>query len=185
MSNLEEIKKAIKEKTKGKKAGSAVFNKEEYLNFIKTGLNEVDMEVEVVTKRDKDTGHVETKKIKPVEKFRNEFIKPILMEYGVDESEASQIKTSEIKSVGGIYECMKELDYQYMETGRRIDYLPKEDFQGSMYLERKGEVTKDFKVPNKKDEEGNDITVRRTIEEHIELKAKSKTPDNKKKDHQK
>lgn len=181
MSNLEEIKKAIMEKTKDKKPGSAVFNKEEYTDFIRAGLNEVDMEVEIVSKRDKDTGHVETKKIKPIEKFREEFLKPILMDYGVDEAEANNIKTSEIKSVGGIYEAIKELDYQYMETGRRIDYLPKENFQGSMYLKEVGEVTKEFKVPNKKDEAGNPMTVKGTIQEHIQLKAKSKAPKNRKK----
>lgn len=181
MSNLDEIKKAIQEKTRGKKAGSAVFNKEEYNDFLKAGLNETDMEVEIVSKRDAETGKVETKVIKPIEEFRTKFIKPLLMEYGVDEAEANNIKTSEIKSVAGIYEAIKELDYQYMETGRRIDFLPKEDFQGSIYLKEEDEVTKEFKVPNKKDENGNAVTVRGTIERHIQLKSKSKAPKNKKK----
>ena len=78
-------------------------------------------------------------------------------------------------------EAIKELDYQYMETGRRIDFLPKEDFQGSIYLKEEEEVTKEFKVPNKKDENGNAVTVRGTIERHIQLKSKSKAPKNKKK----
>ena len=67
-----------------------------------------------------------------------------------------------------------------METGRKLDYLPKEDFTGGVLLSTEEPSVKEHKVV-KKDKDAPEEKVTVTKEAHRILKVKSKTPKNKKK----
>ena len=105
-------------------------------------------------------------------KFRNEFLKPLIMEFGVDAVEAAKIDTMDLKNVGGFYEAQSEINYEYMRGGRKLDFLPKEDFQASMYLFDNEEEEKERRNPKTKE------TFNVKYGAHTTLKVKTKCPKN-------
>lgn len=163
------------------------FSREAYDKYAKEFFNNINKEVEIVTQR-KEDGAVEKKVIKPVEEFRKTFIQPIVESMGVDAAEAAEVVNKEINKIGNFYELQSELNYGFMqETGRRIDFLPKEDFEGGYYLVGEGEKETKYRIPNRPDENGNvdpDAPVKYVeyVEgAHTKLKVKSKLPKNLKK----
>lgn len=175
----EEIRASLKPDKDGQLSGS--FKKSDYLNLAKAMLNTPDYSTEIVKSRNDEDGTVVTETLKPVEMFREKFLKPILKDCGVDAAEADMVMTMEIKKVEGLYELVKELDYQYMMAGRNVDFLPKEDFKASMSIDHHDEFVRESRVPGKKDIDGNDVFVKNLIKEHFTLGVNSKVPSNKKK----
>lgn len=157
-----------------KKVGA--FTKDTFEKLNSSFINELDYEVEVVKSRAED-GTVVKETIKPVQEFREKFIKPILKEVGIDSAECDALANKEINAkLSGFYDYSSELIWNYMETGRQFNLLPKDDFQGGFYLvneEADSEPTQ-HRVP-KKDEF---VYVKKDA--HKVIKAKSKCPKNKK-----
>lgn len=163
---------------KTKANGSTLFNKGEYDKLALGMLNDTEYTVDVVTKRREDG--IETKTINPGQQFRNGFIKPILKDFGVDKIEAERINDYEFNKIDGLYELQNEINFKYMETGRKLDFLPKEDFVGGMTLTDVQPFEKEYKkVKKSKDDPDEFVNIRK--EAHRVLTAKSKTPKNKRK----
>ena len=158
----------IEESTHGK---LGQFNKSEYEEMVAGVLNDIDREVRVV-KRRSDDGTVVVENVNVSKKFRNEFLKPLLMEFGIDSVEASKIDTMDIRNVGGFYEAQSEINYEYMKGGRKLDFLPKEDFQASMYLFENEEEEKERRNPKTKE------TFNVRYKPYTTLKVKTKCPKN-------
>lgn len=168
VKNVEQVKAMMKESTKGK---LGQFNKAEYEEMVGAVLNDTDREVRVV-KRRSDDGTVTVENVNVAKKFRNEFLKPLIMEFGVDAVEAAKIDTMDLKNVGGFYEAQSEVNYEYMKGGRKLDFLPKEDFQASMYLFDNEEEEKERRNPKTKES----FNVKYGA--HTTLKVKTKCPKN-------
>lgn len=163
-----------------KVAQRKTFNRQDFDSLARAFINTPSYETEIVKKRNED-GSIETGSIKPVEQFRKNFLKPILKEFGVDNEELKNLDNFEIQRVKSLYPFMMELLYQYMKTGRQLEFLPKEDFEGSCQLEEIEEQIKEYKPPVT-DKNPDPQSVRKCIEQHIVLKAKTRAPKNKKKD---
>jgi hypothetical protein len=123
------IKSNVTVSKKGKPVKS--FSRSDFDRLAKAFVNEVGYTTEVVGTKD---GEMVTKEVNPVEKFRG-MLKVILQDFGVDKQEAQKIMDSyEIRNVDGLYELTSELVYQYINAGKKFDFMPKKDFVGSMSL---------------------------------------------------
>lgn len=163
-----------------KVAQRKTFNRQEFDSLARAFINTPDYEMEVIKKRN-DDGTVEKETVKPVEQFRKNFLRPILKEFGVDNEELKNLDDFEIQRVKALYPFMMELLFQYMKTGRQLDFIPKEDFEGSCQLEEIDEQIKEYKPPVT-EQNPEPQSVRKCIEQHLVLKAKTRAPKNKKRD---
>lgn len=161
-----EIKSEITTGRSGKPVKS--FSKSAFDKLAKAMVNEVDYTIEAVSIKN---GEVQSKELKPVQMYRN-VIKGILQDFGVDKQEATRILDSsyEIRSVDGLYELASELIYQYIDAGKKFDFVPRRDFTGSLSLREIDETVSEHKLINK---EG---TVKVKKEKHKVLEKKSKAP---------
>lgn len=133
MSKFGDLKKEMREEIiKGEKKRN--HSKTDFNKFTKAFVNDVDFTTHKVKGVD-EAGKVIKDEVKPVEEYRKG-LKKILIDFGVDKQEAEKImKEYEIKSVDGLYEFISELMYEYMDTGKKFSFLPKEDFTGTMWLD--------------------------------------------------
>lgn len=177
MNEFNSIRDEITESLK--QAQRKTFNRQDFDTLAKAFINTPDYETTIVKKRH-DDGTIETEVIKPVERFRKNFLKPILKEFGVDAAELKYVDEMEIDRVKDLYPFMMELMFQYMKTGRQLDFLPKEDFEGSCMLETVKEQVKEYRPPAT-EQNPEPQSVRKCIEEHLVIKAKTRAPKNKKK----
>jgi len=166
---FEEIKNGITLSKKGKPIVS--FSRGDFDKLTKAFLNEIDYKVESVSTKGNE---LVTKEVFPVQLFRN-MIKTILLDFGVDKQEAQRIVESyEFRNTDGLYEVCSELIYKYVDAGRKFDFIPKEDFNGSIVLKDVSEFVGQY--TNIQD--GQKISIRK--EAHKLLKAKSRCPKGKK-----
>lgn len=179
MKKVMEVRNEIREEINGKVGAS--FKKSDYERMAKAFINDIEFTTEVVKTR-KEDGTITKETIQPVKDFRNNVLKPILTKFGVDAVEAEKINEIEIDKVKGLYEFQSELNYEFMQTGRKLDFLPKEDFKASMFLYNESGSTKEHKMV-RKDKDGNRTESFTTVikEDHVILKVKSTCPKNKKK----
>lgn len=163
---FEEIKANVSTSAKGKTVKS--FSRSDFDKLAKAYLNTPDYTIEAAGLKG---GELVTKTIEPVKAFRG-MIQRILIEFGVDKQEAATILDSskEIKNVDGIYELCSELVYQYMNAGKKFDFITREDFAGSLTLKEMGEAIS----------EHTDIRTKEKYKvekkAHKLLEKKSKTP---------
>jgi len=126
---FDEIRAGLTMSKKGKPVKS--FSRSDFDKLAKAFLNTPDYVIHAASVKD---GELTTKEIKPVEQFRG-MIYRILLEFGVDKQEAATIMNEkEIKNVDGLYEVCSELIYQYMNAGKKFDFITREDFAGSISL---------------------------------------------------
>ncbi len=161
-----EIKKNISTSSSGKEIKT--FSRTDFDKLASAFLNDVEYKTESVAMRG---GKLERKTVEPVKALRG-LIRKVLIDFGVDKQEAEKImdSTYEIKSVDGIYELCSELVYQYINAGKKFDFMTKEDFSGSILLKEVDEVVtehKDIKT-------GEPYRVKK--KKHKVLEKKSKVP---------
>jgi len=165
-----EVFEEIKSNLTTSKAGKTVksFNRSQFDKLAKAYLNSTDYTIEVAGTKG---GELVKTTIEPVKAFRG-MLKRILIEFGVDKQEAETILDSskEIKNVDGIYELCSELIYQYMNAGKKFDFITREDFAGSLTLKEIGESISEHKDIRT----GEKFKVSKKA--HKVLDKKSKTP---------
>ena len=145
---FEEIKSNISISKKGNPVKS--FSRQDFAKLAKALINPPDYTINAVALRN---GEVTTTEVKPIEAFRG-VIRRILVDFGVDKQEADRVLESayEIKSVDGFYELTSELIYQYINAGKKFDFITREDFVGSFSLKSVNETTTIHKIIQNPDE---------------------------------
>lgn len=172
-SVLEEIKSGVSVSAKGKPTKN--FSRKDFDKLAKAFINEVGYTTEAVSMRG---GELQRKEIKPVHGLRL-MLQAILLDFGVDKAEAARILEDSytIKSVNGLYEFTSELIYQYMEAGKKFDFLTKEDFVGGITVDDVEEETRDYTIHST---DGTTNVYKVTKGKHKVLNKKSKCPQWKK-----
>ncbi len=170
---LAEIKGGLSVRKNGKV--SKTFSRNDFDKLAKAFVNEVGYTTETVSVRG---GDLHRKEVKPVVGFRS-LIQAILLDFGVDKKEAARVmeESYSIKSVNGLYEFVSELIYQYMEAGKKFDFLTKEDFVGGITLDEVEEETREYEM---RQADGTSKTYKVTKDKHKVLNKKSKCPQWKK-----
>lgn len=167
---FDEIKNNISTSKKGKPIKT--FSRSDFDALAKAFLNEIDYKAEVAGTKE---GKIVTNDVFPVKEFRS-MLATILKDFGVDAAERERILTNyEIRNVNGLYEVCSELIYKYMEAGKKFDFMPKTDFQGSLTVKDVPKTTGTYRDITTKEE----ISI--TREAHKILERKSKCPSHLKK----
>lgn len=160
----EEINKGEKKRTHSK----TDFNK-----MAKAFVNDVEFTAHKVKGVDEE-GNPVKEEFQPVKEYRKG-LKRILTDFGVDKQEAEKMMQDyQIKSVDGLYEFMSELMYQYMESGKKFQFIPKEDFNGSMWIDN-DEGDDDWKEYRNPSKPGESVYTKR--KPHKVLNRKSSCPN--------
>lgn len=145
------------------------FKRDDFDSILRSILNTSDYKAASVKA---SKGEVATEEIEVTQAVRKAFRK-VLLDFGVDKAEADTVLTSyEFTNVDGFYELISETIYQYMNAGKKFNFLTKNDFQGSLLLNdvEAGETEHtDVKDRTKK--------IRKSHKAHKVLVRKSKTPD--------
>ena len=135
---LEEMKATKKENGK---FNYNRFNKKNFDKLIKAILNDINFKTTVAQVKKGELDSVE--EIEVTKGFR-QFCKRIIEKAGVDKAESERILSEEftIDNVNGLYEFIATVIYLYIEQGNRFDFLPKEDFKGSICIKEVPKSTK-------------------------------------------
>lgn len=163
----EEIKKDTVKEDGSKKA--VTFSRGGFDALLLGMINDAAYEADSVKVKD---GEPVTEKIKVTQQFR-EMLRDILVDYGVDKTEANTVLTSyEIKNVKGMYELISEIVYQYMDAGKKFQFMTKYDFNGSLALDEieAGET-------EHRDMHNEGQVIRKKHKKHKVLTRKSKAND--------
>lgn len=160
---FEEIRASLTVSKKGKPVKS--FSRADFDKLAKAFLNTPDYTIQAAIVKD---GQLSSKEIKPVELFRG-MIQRILIEFGVDKQEAAKVMNeTEFKNVDGLYEVVSELIYQYMNAGKKFDFISREDFTGSLSLK---EITETIST-HKDIRTGEEFKVEKKAHKLLEKKSK-------------
>ena len=108
------------------------FNKNKFNEKMLSIMNDPSFVVNIA--RNRHDG-VKTKEINPTKEFRN-WCKKLLEKCGMDKKEASAImaKDFQFDTAAGLYDFFISVMYEYMNEGNRIDFIPREDFKGTLSL---------------------------------------------------
>lgn len=109
------------------------FSKKNFNKLVKAILNDTSFVAKVAVSKDKKLEEV--KDIAATAEFRK-FLKKVLEKAGIDKNESEMVLDSAftIDNVDGLYEFIATVLYEFMDAGNKFDFLPKEDFRGSIYL---------------------------------------------------
>lgn len=154
------------------------FSKKNFEKLLKAMLNDVDFKTTVAKIKNKEVSSVE--EIEVTKNFRK-FCKKIIEKAGVDKAESERILTSEftIDNVDGLYEFMATAIYLYIENGNKFDFLPKDDFKGSIFIKEVDESVEEKEAFNPKTRESLG-KYKTTKAKHKQLGVKTGCPDWKK-----
>ena len=106
--------------------------------------------------------------------FRKMVMK-ILLDFGVDKQEAERILTNDyqFRDVSAIYEVASETILNYVDTGKKFNFIATPDLQCSLLIEDYEEEVKMTKRPGADDSEAREVLYKK----HRKLKAQSTCPD--------
>ena len=109
------------------------FSKKNFNKLVKAILNDTSFVSKMAVSKDKKLEEV--KDVAATAEFRK-FLKKVLEKAGIDKNESSMVLDDAftIDNVDGLYEFMATVLYEFMDAGNKFDFLPKEDFKGSVYL---------------------------------------------------
>lgn len=150
------------------------FSRKELARLTQGMLNDYEYEAEVVKTKD---GKLTKEKKRPIEKFRKEFIEKVLVDNGVDKTQAEKAKKEykfSEKQADALYEVASETAEKYMRKGFSYKFLEKDDFSASIKMKDVKGGTVTSRVPGSKD------TVQTKIGDHKVLVKKSGAPKSKK-----
>ena len=128
-----ELAKSIKKNKKGNNIRS--WSRTDFNALLGAFINDLAYMMHTVRIVDGKLTEVSTPVVK---EFREKFIVPILIKYGVDKDEAAKAAADyEFKSsqVGTAYEFIGEFLYQYLDAGKKFTFPSRKDFQGSIFLQ--------------------------------------------------
>lgn len=109
------------------------FSRSDFDKLMKAFLNTYDYKMTIAGTKG---GELVTSEITPVKEFRDVVITKILTDNGYDKAEAAKIAAEyEFTKVDGLYEIISEVIYQYMNAGKKFDFITKEDFSGSLTID--------------------------------------------------
>ena len=133
MSVNETLKEMVGKVNDNGKVSVNRFSKKNFNKLLKAMMNDTDFSIKVPVVKGGEVDHYEEVMVN--ENFRK-FLKKVLEKAGVDKNESSVVMDSSftIDNVDGVYEFITTAIYEYMNAGNKFDFLPKEDFKGSVYL---------------------------------------------------
>lgn len=169
--SVKEVLEDIQQKGKGPNR----FSKKQFNRLMKAILNDPSFTTKVAKVQNKEL--VEVEEIAVSDGFRK-FLKKVLEKAGIDKNESEIVLKDSftIENVDGLYEFFTTAMYEYMDAGNKFDFLPKEDFRGSLYIKSIGEKKKTRSVRNPQTKESmGDYEF--TTQAHRELGASSPCPD--------
>ena len=180
MSKIMTVEEALASmKAKEGKNGKPVinrFNKKNFNMLMTAMANDPDFTTKVVKVKG---GEIDSFEDVMVTKGFREFCKKIVEKAGVDKKESNIVLTSDFEfsqsDLNGLYEFFASAVYQYMSAGNQFDFLPTEDFKGSVSLKRVDEVTKTAEAFSPKDRSSLGV-YKTTKKAHNELAVKSSCP---------
>ena len=143
------------------------FSRADFNKLATAFLNEEAYVINSVGTKD---GAMVTKEVLPIKEFRN-MLRVILVDFGVDKQEAQRVVDGyDIHNVDGLYEVCSELVFQYIAAGKKFDFIPKEDFIGSLSLKDLGPSVGEFRDIKTKD------LIKVSKKAHSLLEKRSKCP---------
>ena len=152
------------------------FNKKNF-NLLMTAMaNDPNFTTKVVKVKGGELDSVEDVMI--TKGFR-EFCKKIVEKAGVDKKESDVVFNADFEftqaDMNGLYEFFASAVYQYMSVGNQFDFMPTEDFKGSISLKNVDEVSKTAEAFSPKDRASLGVYTT-TKKAHKELTVKSNCP---------
>lgn len=155
--------------------GIARFSKKSFNELMKALANDTEYAAQVAVVKNKELADV--KEIFVGKDFRK-FLKRVLEKAGMDKADASVVldPSFEIDNVDGLYEFISTAIYNYMDANNRFEFLPKEDFRGSMCLKEKAASTTTGRVHNPQTKEDLGVWERQTKAYRV-LSCSSPAPD--------
>lgn len=130
MKTYKELVCEIKEEMNN--GGKRTFSKELFSELSKAYLNDIGNTTTVAKTKN---GEVLTEEVGVVDDFRK-FMEKVLIDFGVDKQEASKMRTDyEFTNVDALYPVCSELIMNYVDTGKKFTFLPKEDCVASLLLD--------------------------------------------------
>lgn len=143
MKSVKEHVSAIKsmnaEKKKNGKHVVSTFSRREFNNIMQTTLNDVDYESTRCITKD---GKMIKETFKPVQEFREKFLMPIFIDCKLDKEDAvEKAKTYEFSrsQAETLYPIVSDVIYNYMDSGKKFNFIPKEDFVASISIKQNKE----------------------------------------------
>lgn len=124
---IKECRKNLKKK---------MFSRDSFNELLVIYLNDSEFKSHIMEKNGDSVKKVSTY---PVKKFRK-ILYNILVDFGVDPKDAETVKNDykfTTKTVDGLYEFITDFLYQYLQTGRKLKLLNKENVEASIYLQDK------------------------------------------------
>jgi hypothetical protein len=155
--------------------GTARFSKKNFNELLSALVNDTEFATKVAVTKNKEL--VEVKDVFIAKEFRK-FLKKQLEKAGVDKADAQAVMdpSFEIDNVDGLYELIATSIYEYIDAHNRFEFLPKEDFRGSIALAQKDKTVKESHVRNPKT--GEDMGIwETTTKPYKVLTASSPAPD--------
>lgn len=144
-----ELAKNIKKNKNGKKIRS--WSRTDFNTLLGAYINDPSYEMETVKVVDGNLTEVKTPVVK---EFREKFITPILVAYGVDKEEAAQAAMNYEFKAGQLtsaYDFISDFVYQYLDAGKKFTFQSRKDFQGSVYLQENEESKVERDIRDKDD----------------------------------
>ena len=152
------------------------FNKKNFTSLMTAMANDPDFTAKVVKVKNDEISSIEDVMVS--QGFR-EFCKKVVEKAGVDKKESAVVLTSSFEfseaDLSGLYEFFADAVYEYMAAGNQFDFLPTEDFKGSISLKNVDEVTKTSEAFSPKDRSSLGV-YQTTKKAHKELAVKSSCP---------
>ena len=111
------------------------FSKKNFNRLMKAMLNDTDFAGKVAVVKNKELQEVQ--EIMVTQGFRK-FLKGVIEKAGIDKSESDMVLSKDftIDNVDGLYEFISTALYTYMEVGNTFDFIPQEDFKGSLNVKK-------------------------------------------------
>lgn len=162
-----------KENAKGKKVINR-FSKKNFNTLMVAMANDTEFKARVAKTKGAKLDSIE--EVMVTKGFR-EWCKKLVEQAGVDKNESARVLTSDFKidNMEGLYEFFTSAIYTYMEAGNKFDFMPTEDFKGSIFIKDIDE--KETTAESKNVQTGESLGVFKTNKKkHKELGVKSGCP---------
>lgn len=144
-----DLAKNIKKNGKGNAIHS--FSRSDFNSLFGAFINDPKHEMETVQLVDGKLTNITTPVVK---EFRDKFITPILVEYGISKEEAVKAADDyrfKNAQVSAAYDFIAEILYQYLDAGKKFTFPNRKDFQGSIHLKEVAEATVERDIRDIKD----------------------------------
>lgn len=167
MKTYMELVNEIKEEMKN--GGKRTFSKELFSELSKAYLNDIGNKTTVAKTKN---GEIYTEELAVVDDFRK-FMEKVLIDFGVDKQEASKMRTDyQFTNVDALYPICSELIMNYLDTGKKFTFLPKEDCVASLLLDEYDDEVHYNKNPKDPEAEPKQVMYKK----HRKLKSESTCP---------